>query len=157
MRSRARNSSMPCKYAQHGPAVARRCFAKLLVHKLTVARQSPYDVTALLDGDLVANPHYMNLTMPDRQAFLTQLADEALKLFGSGGKDADIAYPYHAQISSTTFGPPPMVSALILLRKGDATDRFLGCAVRRMVTSGYNVYEQTAMDELLFGATMRYV
>ena len=41
--------------------------------------------------------------------------------------------------------------------QGAASDRFLACTARRMVESGYNVYEQGTMTELLHGPTMRSV
>eukprot|EP00966_Prymnesium_polylepis_P058927 1365678-Prymnesium_polylepis.1 len=120
-RRRHRNNTMaamPCQYAQHGPTVAKRCFAKLLVHKLTVARQSPYDVTALVDGDLVANPLWQGLELPARQASFERMVRQTLSLFGLGrSKDADVSYPYDVKWSNDTLGQVPLVSALVFYRK----------------------------------------
>ena len=143
---------------------ASACYAGIGKLKLESARDSPYDITLLMDTDVFAQP---NLVVPPRLLLL-----KVQRLFASG---VDIALSPAGDFATTLLNHPydGAISTLggnggfVLVRKNPRTDRFLSCTVGLMETllsspgrgtksvwfTNYTHGQQSALTATLFDAS----
>lgn len=117
--------------------------------KMQAARESPYDVTVLLDSDVFANSDFLH-----RSSVLARLRKQL-----SNGSPLLLTSLEHPGFSLGSGNLGYVNGGFLVFAKSPRTDRFFGCVQKVMadrVAAGQRfITEQDAQNMLLAGGTMR--
>jgi len=158
-RTAAQAEEITCTPKQHGTTEEMECWNALMRAKFSAVRESPYDITILLDTDVFANPsHNARATL-----------GETLKSYmAHGGIDILAAHEASQIVMEATVSEAAaragrqtapsdlgdyinlgtLNGGILVVRKSPITDRFFACADRYMAADTAN-HDQRALNTLL--------
>lgn len=105
-----------CAWKQHGNLKERECWCTLMKAKMHAVRNSPYDVTAVIDSDVFANPKFKEIQ---------RLPFEVLNLFRYGA--VDMYGVYGSAHYDGLFGGGALNGGFYIVLRNARTDRFFEC------------------------------
>lgn len=167
-RTTAQAEEITCTPKQHGTTEEKECWNALMRAKFSAVRESPYDITILLDTDVFANPSHNARAI---------LGDTLKSYMARGGIDILAAHEASQIVMEATVcaaaardggclrtdadGRQTALSDLgdfislgtlnggiLVVRKSPITDRFFACADRYMAADTAN-HDQRALNTLL--------
>ena len=156
-----------CTPKQHGSEEERECWNALMRAKFRAVRESPFDITILLDTDVFANPSHgarmtvgetlkrhmasggIDLLAAHEASQIVAQADRAVKLSQDFASNQTSLQELGDQSNvGDTLNLGTLNGGVLVVRKSPITDRFFACAERFMAANTAN-HDQRALNTLL--------